>query len=260
LSVRHSIQSQMWYSISGSVLAVTGTTYNGRTAAIALYLRIVQSAGGFQSPLPVGLWCAEPPVLDRDAALRGLPDAAGSPAEPVLAAWGITTGGKPAFIGLAPGSRESSARSSALGAGEPAGLVDGKSDRSVQQRDYSPRRHDRHRLGDPRHQSPAKTVICRGRRLEVVAWCGPAYPQAHKSGGLLAWPCGQLAAGFGYRHVRPVSGEMELPHGMEATMIEAMAAARRRWTRAIPMAARSSTYRFGRSDERRIVRLPVPQH
>jgi transposase-like protein len=26
----------------------------------------------------------------------------GSPAEPVLAAWGITTGGKPAFIGLAP--------------------------------------------------------------------------------------------------------------------------------------------------------------
>ena len=28
----------------------------------------------------------------------------GSPAEPVLAAWGITTGGKPAFIGLAPGS------------------------------------------------------------------------------------------------------------------------------------------------------------
>ena len=32
---------------------------------------------------------------------------AGSPAEPVLAAWGITTGGKPAFIGLAPGSGES---------------------------------------------------------------------------------------------------------------------------------------------------------
>jgi putative transposase len=31
----------------------------------------------------------------------------GSPAEPVLAAWGITTGGKPAFIGLAPGSGES---------------------------------------------------------------------------------------------------------------------------------------------------------
>jgi Transposase, Mutator family len=31
----------------------------------------------------------------------------GSPAEPVLAAWGITTGGKPAFIGLAPGSAES---------------------------------------------------------------------------------------------------------------------------------------------------------
>src|SRR5881392_2361461 len=31
----------------------------------------------------------------------------GSPAEPVLAAWGITTGGKPAFIGLAPGSVES---------------------------------------------------------------------------------------------------------------------------------------------------------
>jgi transposase-like protein len=28
----------------------------------------------------------------------------GSPAEPVLAAWGITTGGKPAFIGLAPGA------------------------------------------------------------------------------------------------------------------------------------------------------------
>jgi putative transposase len=31
----------------------------------------------------------------------------GSPAEPVLAAWGITNGGKPAFIGLAPGSGES---------------------------------------------------------------------------------------------------------------------------------------------------------
>src|SRR5689334_760163 len=31
----------------------------------------------------------------------------GSPAEPVLAAWGITTGGKPAFIGLAPGAGES---------------------------------------------------------------------------------------------------------------------------------------------------------
>ena len=28
----------------------------------------------------------------------------GSPAEPVLAAWGITTDGKPAFIGLAPGT------------------------------------------------------------------------------------------------------------------------------------------------------------
>src|SRR5262245_43698916 len=31
----------------------------------------------------------------------------GSPAEPVPAAWGITTGGKPAFIGLAPGTGES---------------------------------------------------------------------------------------------------------------------------------------------------------
>jgi len=31
----------------------------------------------------------------------------GSPAEPVLAAWGITTNGKPAFIGLAPGTGES---------------------------------------------------------------------------------------------------------------------------------------------------------
>jgi len=31
----------------------------------------------------------------------------GSPAEPVLAAWGITTDGKPAFIGLAPGTGES---------------------------------------------------------------------------------------------------------------------------------------------------------
>jgi transposase-like protein len=31
----------------------------------------------------------------------------GSPAEPVLAAWGITTDGKAAFIGLAPGSGES---------------------------------------------------------------------------------------------------------------------------------------------------------
>jgi transposase-like protein len=31
----------------------------------------------------------------------------GSSAEPVLAAWGITTDGKPAFIGLAPGTGES---------------------------------------------------------------------------------------------------------------------------------------------------------
>jgi len=31
----------------------------------------------------------------------------GSPAEPVLAAWGITTEGKPAFVGLAPGAGES---------------------------------------------------------------------------------------------------------------------------------------------------------
>lgn len=31
----------------------------------------------------------------------------GSPAEPVLAAWGITTSGKPAFLGLGPGSGES---------------------------------------------------------------------------------------------------------------------------------------------------------
>ena len=31
----------------------------------------------------------------------------GSPAEPVLAAWGITTGGKPCFVGLAPGTGES---------------------------------------------------------------------------------------------------------------------------------------------------------
>ncbi len=31
----------------------------------------------------------------------------GSPAEPVLAAWGITTDGKPAFIGLSPGTGES---------------------------------------------------------------------------------------------------------------------------------------------------------
>jgi transposase-like protein len=31
----------------------------------------------------------------------------GSPAEPVLAAWGVTTGGKPAFTGLAPGSGKS---------------------------------------------------------------------------------------------------------------------------------------------------------
>jgi putative transposase len=31
----------------------------------------------------------------------------GSPAEPILAAWGITTAGKPVFVGLAPGSGES---------------------------------------------------------------------------------------------------------------------------------------------------------
>src|SRR6478752_5452804 len=31
----------------------------------------------------------------------------GSPAEPILAAWGITTAGKPVFVGLAPGVVES---------------------------------------------------------------------------------------------------------------------------------------------------------
>ena len=30
----------------------------------------------------------------------------GAPAEPVLAAWGITTHGKPVLVGLAPGARE----------------------------------------------------------------------------------------------------------------------------------------------------------
>ncbi len=34
-------------------------------------------------------------------------DAPGSPAEPMRAAWGITTDGKPVFIGLAPGAGES---------------------------------------------------------------------------------------------------------------------------------------------------------
>src|SRR5256714_7629491 len=43
--------------------------------------------------------------LYLDASFFGMPP--GSPAEPVLAAWGITTGGKPAFIGLAPGAGES---------------------------------------------------------------------------------------------------------------------------------------------------------
>lgn len=36
----------------------------------------------------------------------------GSPAEPILAAWGITTDGKPVFVGLAPGSGESTDASS----------------------------------------------------------------------------------------------------------------------------------------------------
>ena len=56
-------------------------------------------------------WCArrlDDIVLDYlflDASnFRMHPNA---PAEPVLAAWGITTGSKPAFIGLAPGSGES---------------------------------------------------------------------------------------------------------------------------------------------------------
>jgi putative transposase len=31
----------------------------------------------------------------------------GAPAEPVLAAWGIDTDGKPVFVGLAPASSES---------------------------------------------------------------------------------------------------------------------------------------------------------
>lgn len=31
----------------------------------------------------------------------------GSPAEPILAAWGVTTAGKPVFVGLAPGVVES---------------------------------------------------------------------------------------------------------------------------------------------------------
>ena len=41
----------------------------------------------------------------------------GSPAEPVLAAWGITTDGKPAFVGLAPGSGESANAWHDLGSG-----------------------------------------------------------------------------------------------------------------------------------------------
>ena len=36
-----------------------------------------------------------------------LSDASGSPAKPILAAWGITTAGKPIFVGLAPGVVES---------------------------------------------------------------------------------------------------------------------------------------------------------
>ena len=56
-------------------------------------------------------WCArrlDDIVLDYlflDASnFRMHPNA---PAEPVLAAWGITTGGKPVFIGLAPAGSES---------------------------------------------------------------------------------------------------------------------------------------------------------
>ena len=56
-------------------------------------------------------WAAAPPgvvtldYLFLDASFFRMHP--GSPAEPVLAAWGITTGGKPAFIGLAPGTGES---------------------------------------------------------------------------------------------------------------------------------------------------------
>ena len=57
---------------------------------------------------PAGQGQAGLPVAGRQL----LPDAPRFPAEPVLAAWGITpwgitTSGKPAFIGLAPGTGES---------------------------------------------------------------------------------------------------------------------------------------------------------
>ena len=57
------------------------------------------------------VWAARPlskvrlDYLFLDASFFGMHP--GSPAEPVLAAWGITTSGKPAFIGLAPGTGES---------------------------------------------------------------------------------------------------------------------------------------------------------
>ena len=48
----------------------------------------------------------------------------GSPAEPILAAWGITTDGKPAFTGLAPGSGEST--------GAWAGFMQDMADRGLE--------------------------------------------------------------------------------------------------------------------------------
>nr|WP_204080230.1 hypothetical protein [Mycobacterium riyadhense] len=53
--------------------------------------------------------------------LRMHPD---SPAEPILAAWGITTAGKPIFVGLAPGVVESTDARGRPDRGDRADLPD----------------------------------------------------------------------------------------------------------------------------------------
>ena len=76
----------------------------------------------------------------------------GSPAEPVLAAWGITTGGKPAFIGLAPGQRRVRRRLARL-PGRPEGPRPALPAAGHLRRGTRPDRRDR--AGLPQGAAPA---------------------------------------------------------------------------------------------------------
>ena len=84
----------------------------------------MSSSSGLALGRPVGeIGAPDPGGADPRAVFERRPGASffrmhpGSPAEPVLAAWGITTDGKPAFAGLAPGSGESADAWHDLGSG-----------------------------------------------------------------------------------------------------------------------------------------------